>query len=168
MPYESEAAECLGPALDADAAIAVAPNAFRPADQGSEARSRTWSYADEAAATAAFATATGADVIACIADGAEARLQGEDYEPGGAVTQGELALPTLEGADQQGGAQFVVTFTPKGGTDEVTGYSDLVVVRQGATVAAYQFLANGAPFPPEQERAAVAAALGRGAGGGGR
>ncbi len=54
VPYESEAADCLGPALDASAAIAVAPNAFRPADESSEVRSRTWSYVDEAEATAAL------------------------------------------------------------------------------------------------------------------
>ena len=65
------------------------------ADEASEARSRTWSYADEAAATAAFATATGPEVIACIADGAEARLQGEDYEPGGAVTGGGPPAPVV-------------------------------------------------------------------------
>ena len=83
MPYESNAPDCLGPALDAGAAIAIAPNAFRPADQQSEARSRTWTYVDEAEATAAFATATGTDVADCIAEGAEAGLQSDEYEPGG-------------------------------------------------------------------------------------
>ena len=93
MPYETEAPDCLGPALDAGAAIAVAPNAFRPADQQSEARSRTWTYADEAEATAAFATATGTDVADCITDGAEAGLQGDDYEPGGTIERREPTLP---------------------------------------------------------------------------
>ena len=163
VPYESEAADCLGPALDASAAISIAPNAFRPADESSEVRSRTWSYADEAEATAAFATATGPEVTACITEGAEARLQSEDYEPGGGVTRSELALPALAGADEQDGAQYVATYTPKGGSDAVSGYADLVVVRVGGTVAAYQFLASGAPFPAAQEQAAVGAAVARGA-----
>ena len=118
---------------------------------------------DEAGATAAFATATGPEVTACITAGAEARLQDPDYEPGSTVTRGELAQQALAGADEQAGAQYVLTFTPQGGTEAVTGYADLIVVRQGATVAAYQFLRNGAPFPTDQEQAALAAAVARGA-----
>ena len=163
VPYASDAPDCLGPALDPNAAIAIAPNAFRPADQSSEVRSRTWSYADETEAAAAFATATGPDVTACITEGAEARLQSADYEPGGGVTRGELELPALAGADDQGGAQYVATFTPQGESDAVSGYADLVVVRVGGTVAAYQFLATGAPYPAAQERAALGAAVARGA-----
>jgi hypothetical protein len=168
VPFASNAPDCFGPVLDADAAIAIAPNAFRPADEQSEARSRTWSYADEDAAGAAFAAASGPDVAACITEGAEAGLQGDDYEPGGGVTSGELSLPPIDGADEQGGASYVVTFTPKGATEAITGYADVVVVRQGATVAAYQFIGNGSPFPPAQEQAAVTAALARGAGSSGR
>ncbi len=163
VPYESEAADCLGPALDASAAISVAPNAFRPADESSEVRSRTWSYVDEAEATAAFATATGPEVTACITEGAEARLQSEDYEPGGGVTRSSSRCRRSRAPTSRAGRSTSRTYTPKGGSDAVSGYADLVVVRVGGTVAAYQFLASGAPFPAAQEQAAIGAAVARGA-----
>jgi hypothetical protein len=56
---------------------------------------------------------------------------------------------------------FAATFTPAGGERELIAYSNLIVVRAGDTVAAYQFLTVDQPFSPADQQQAVAAAIAR-------
>ena len=62
----------------------------------------------------------------------------------------------------------MVTYTLAGDTEAITGYADLVVVRQGTIVAAYQLLGNGTAFPAALEQAAIGAAVARGEAAAGR
>jgi hypothetical protein len=160
-PYESENADCLGPALDPTAAEVHPPNAFEADSVAGEARSRAWDFASEEEAQAAFAAATGDEIEACIIQGAETDLQTDDFEAGGTAEARPLELEPVQGADDQAATTFAATFTPSGGEQELTAYSNIIVVQVGDTVAAYQFLTIDQPFSPADQQQAVAAAVAR-------
>jgi hypothetical protein len=160
-PYETDAEDCVGPQLDPAAAQIYGPNAFEASSVVGEARSRAWQFASPEEARAAFETATGDELQACVIRGAEEGLQGDEYEPGGTAEAQALELDPLDGADEQAATTYAATFRPKGETDELTAYSNLIFVLAGDTVAAYQFLTLQRPFSPADQQQAVAAAVAR-------
>jgi hypothetical protein len=159
--YANEAGDCLGPRLDPAAAAVQAPNAFT--DGQAEARSRAWSFASEEDAQAAFADASGEETRTCVLEGAD--LDDPELEPGGTIADEDLELAQAAGADEQSARRYIATITPKGATEAITAYSDLVLARVGDKILAYQFLTLAEPFPADATGAAVEGSVGRAAGG---